>query len=178
MSSSSAPEFAFDVESFIREYYDAWSGTDLDRIMSYYVEDVVIQIPGLIMKGKKAVRDQFAQPFTADRVQLQQVLMNLMLNGIEAMSADGGELKISTRFESEEVIASVSDTGEGIPDDKMEEIFHAFVTTKAGGTGMGLAISSAIIESHSGGIWATVNPEHRATFHFTLPTQPGRQSEH
>ena len=108
---------------------------------------------------------------SADRVQLQQVLMNLMLNGMEAMSERGGELKISTRREGGEVLVSVSDTGVGIPADKMEEIFSAFVTTKAGGTGMGLAISSTIIESHGGRLWASVNPGSGATFHFTLPTE-------
>ncbi len=87
---------------------------------------------------------------SGDRVQLQQVLMNLMLNGMEAMSERGGELKISTRPEGGEVMVSVSDTGVGIPADKLEEIFNAFVTTKAGGTGMGLAISRTIIESHGG----------------------------
>ena len=109
---------------------------------------------------------------SADRVQLQQVLMNLMLNGMEAMSERGGELKISTRREGGEVMVSVSDTGVGIPADKMEEIFNAFFTTKAGGTGMGLAISRTIIESHGGRLWATVNPGRGATFHFTLPTEP------
>jgi len=108
---------------------------------------------------------------SADRVQLQQVLMNLMLNGMEAMSERGGELKTSTRHEGEEVMVSVSDTGVGIPADKMEKIFNAFFTTKAGGTGMGLAISSTIIESHGGRLWATANPERGATFHFTLPTE-------
>ncbi len=111
-------------------------------------------------------------PVSADRVQLQQVLMNLMLNGMEAMSERGGELKISTRREGGEVMVSVSDTGVGIPADKMEQIFNAFVTTKAGGTGMGLAISSTIIESHGGRLWATANPGRGATFHFTLPTEP------
>jgi signal transduction histidine kinase len=115
---------------------------------------------------------------SADRVQLQQVLMNLMLNGMEAMSERGGELKISTRCEGAEVMVSVSDTGVGIPPDKMEEIFNEFFTTKAGGTGMGLAISSTIIESHGGRLWATVNPGRGATFHFSLPTEPGRISEH
>jgi PAS domain S-box-containing protein len=115
---------------------------------------------------------------SADRVQLQQVLMNLMLNGIEAMSERGGELKISTRREGEEVMVSVIDTGPGIPADKMEEIFNEFFTTKAGGTGMGLAISSTIMESHGGRLWATMNPELGATFHFTLPTEPGRISDH
>jgi PAS domain S-box-containing protein len=109
---------------------------------------------------------------SGDRVQLQQVLMNLMLNGMEAMSERGDELKVSTRREGGEVMVSVSDTGVGIPADKMEEIFNAFVTTKAGGTGMGLAISRTIIESHGGRLWATVNPGRGATFHFTLPTEP------
>ena len=113
------------------------------------------------------------RPFVkADRVQLQQVLMNLMLNGMEAMSERGGELKICTRGKDEEVTVSVSDTGVGIPANKMGEIFNAFVTTKAGGTGMGLAISSTIIESHGGRIWAAANPLSGASFHFALPTEP------
>jgi steroid delta-isomerase-like uncharacterized protein len=111
---------------------------------------------------------------SADRVQLQQVLMNLMLNGMEAMSQREGELKIRTAHEREEVMVSVSDTGAGIPADKLDEIFNAFVTTKAGGTGMGLAISRTIIESHGGRLWATVNPERGATFHFKLST--GREA--
>jgi signal transduction histidine kinase len=96
--------------------------------------------------------------------------MNLMLNGMEAMSEPGGELKINTRREGAEVMVSVSDTGEGIPAEQMEQIFNAFVTTKAGGTGMGLAISRTIIESHGGRLWATATPGRGATFHFTLPT--------
>jgi C4-dicarboxylate-specific signal transduction histidine kinase len=107
---------------------------------------------------------------SADRVQLQQVLMNLMLNGMEAMSEPGDALTISTRREGGEVMVSVSDTGVGIPADKMEEIFNAFFTTKGGGTGMGLAISRTIIESHGGRLWVTANPEWGVTFHFTLPT--------
>ena len=109
---------------------------------------------------------------SADRVQLQQVLMNLMLNGMEAMSERGGEVKIRTGREGEDVMVSVSDTGEGIPADKLKEIFNPFVTTKAEGTGMGLAISQTIIESHGGRLWATANPGRGATFHFTLPTGP------
>ena len=105
----------------------------------------------------------------ADRVQLQQVLMNLMLNGMEAMAERGGELTISTGRERGEVVVSLSDTGVGIPADKLEDIFNAFVTTKAGGTGMGLAISRTIIESHGGRLWATPNPGPGATFHFTCP---------
>ena len=109
---------------------------------------------------------------SADRVQLQQVLMNLMLNGMEAMSEPGDALTISTRREGGEVMVSVSDVGVGIPADKMDQIFDAFVTTKAAGTGMGLAISGTIIESHAGRLWATANPGRGATFHFTLPIEP------
>ena len=63
MVASTAPESVFDVESFINEYYGAWSGTDEDRILSYYADNVVLQIPGTLMEGKEAVRDQFVRPF-------------------------------------------------------------------------------------------------------------------
>jgi PAS domain S-box-containing protein len=107
----------------------------------------------------------------ADRVQMQQVLMNLMVNAMEAMSESGGELRIRTRAGDGGVMVSVSDTGEGIPEDKLEQIFNAFVTTKPAGTGMGLAISRTIVESHDGRLWAEANGVRGATFHFTLAAQ-------
>ena len=108
---------------------------------------------------------------TADRVQLQQVLMNLMLNGIEAMKETGGVLTVKTgRGEGGQVLISVSDTGVGLPAGKADEIFNAFFTTKLQGSGMGLAISRSIVESHGGRLWATSNDGRGATFHFTLPT--------
>ena len=113
----------------------------------------------------------------ADRVLLQQVLMNVMMNGMEAMSEGGGELTIRTRSAGGEVTVSVSDTGVGIPADKMDDIFDAFFTTKAGGTGMGLAISRTIVEAHRGRLWASVNPGPGATFHFTMPTESRRVSD-
>ena len=95
---------------------------------------------------------------SADRIQLEQVLMNLMLNGIEAMRAMHGELTIKTqRDEHGHVLISVSDIGAGLPAENVAKIFDAFFTTKAQGTGMGLAISRSIIESHGGRIWATAN---------------------
>ena len=108
----------------------------------------------------------------ADRVQLQQVLMNLMLNGIEAMNDGGGELTIrSQRTENGYLLISVSDTGVGLPSEKIDLIFNAFYTTKPQGTGMGLAISRSIIEAHGGRLWATANAERGATFHFTVPAE-------
>jgi signal transduction histidine kinase len=91
---------------------------------------------------------------------------------MEAMGEGGGELTICTRAERDAVLVSVSDAGTGIPADQLEQIFNAFFTTKVGGTGMGLAISRTIIESHGGRLWATVNPDRGVTFHFTLPTEP------
>jgi signal transduction histidine kinase/CheY-like chemotaxis protein len=106
---------------------------------------------------------------TADRVQLQQVLMNLMLNGIEAMRETGGELTIaSNRVEDGQLLIAVSDSGIGLPDDKAQRIFDAFFTTKPQGTGMGLSISRRIIESHGGRLWASPNVGRGATFQFTL----------
>jgi signal transduction histidine kinase len=107
----------------------------------------------------------------ADRVQLQQVLMNLMLNGIQAMQKTGGVLTIKTQLDQDgRVLISVSDTGVGLPTEKAEQIFDAFFTTKPEGSGMGLAISRSIIESLGGRLWATANDGRGATFHFTLPT--------
>jgi PAS domain S-box-containing protein len=104
----------------------------------------------------------------ADRVQLQQVLMNLMVNAIEAMAASGGELRITTKPHEDGLVVSVSDTGVGIPAEQLEHIFAAFMTSKSAGTGMGLAISRTIVESHDGRIWAEGNDGPGATFHFSL----------
>jgi PAS domain S-box-containing protein len=114
----------------------------------------------------------------ADRVQLQQVLMNLMLNGIEAMqdTKSGGQLTIrSLRGEGGQSLISVSDTGKGLPPDQADQIFNAFFSTKAQGTGMGLSISRSIIESHGGRLWATSNSGRGATFNFTLPSAEARE---
>ena len=98
--------------------------------------------------------------------------MNLMLNGIEAMKETGGVLTVKTgRGEGVPVLISVSDTGVGLPTDKGDQIFSAFFTTKTQGSGMGLAISRSIVESHGGRLWATANDGRGATFHFTLPTE-------
>jgi PAS domain S-box-containing protein len=106
----------------------------------------------------------------ANRVQLQQVFMNLMLNAIEAMKDTGGELTIRSRMNPEgRLIVSIIDTGVGLPAGRSEQIFDPFHTTKMQGTGMGLTITRSIVESYGGRVWATVNQDAGATFHFTLP---------
>jgi PAS domain S-box-containing protein len=116
----------------------------------------------------------------ADRVALQQVLMNLMLNAIEAMKGTGtpGNLTIATRQdENRQILISVTDTGVGLPSGQAEQIFTAFFSSKPQGTGMGLPISRSIIESHGGRLWATSNPGRGATFQFALPLEAAaRQS--
>ena len=100
--------------------------------------------------------------------------MNLMLNGIEAMRDQSGELNVtSTRTEDGQVVISVSDSGTGLPREEPERIFEAFFTTKPRGTGMGLSISRRIIESHGGRLWASPNTGRGATFQFTLPRGDG-----
>jgi PAS domain S-box-containing protein len=106
---------------------------------------------------------------SADRVQLQQVFMNLMLNAIESMQPSGGELTVRSQLQDGHLLFSVRDTGLGLPTEDVGQIFSAFFTTKPQGSGMGLAISRSIVESHGGRLWATANDGPGATFHFTLP---------
>jgi two-component system, LuxR family, sensor kinase FixL len=109
---------------------------------------------------------------TADRVQLQQVFMNLMLNGLEAMKTTAGELAIKSQQGPDgQLLISVSDNGVGLPAEKTDQIFNPFFTTKSEGTGMGLAITRSILESHGGRVWVTAGPGRGATFHFTLPSE-------
>lgn len=106
----------------------------------------------------------------ADRVQLQQVLLNLMLNGIEAMQGRGGELAMTSQLAPDgKVLVSVSDSGVGVSAENLDKIFDAFFTTKARGTGLGLAITRTVVQSHGGQIWAEANSGGGAAFHFTLP---------
>jgi len=110
----------------------------------------------------------------ADRVQLQQVFMNLMLNGIEAMKGMGtvGELTIKSQQDgNRQLLILIGDTGVGLQPEDTEKVFDAFYTTKDQGTGMGLPISRSIIESHGGRLWAGPGLGRGAIFQFTLPTE-------
>ena len=108
----------------------------------------------------------------ADRVQLQQALMNLMLNGIEAMRDTSGELSIKSQLaEDGQVLISATDTGAGLPPENVDKIFDAFFTTNSQGTGLGLAITRSIVKSHGGRVWVSTNSDQGATFSFTLPSR-------
>jgi signal transduction histidine kinase len=112
-------------------------------------------------------------PISGDSVQLQQVLVNLIMNAIEATTAKNNGLRevvlSSTRQETGEVVVAVRDSGTGIDPRHADQLFRPFFTTKATGLGMGLAISRSIIESHGGRLWATANERQGATFQFSLP---------
>jgi PAS domain S-box-containing protein len=143
------------------------------------VNEIVLKMVGLLrseaMFHSISFRIDLAEDLpqvTGDPVQLEQVLMNLMINGIDAMKNMEGtrELAIkSQRAEIAEVVVSVTDTGIGLPPQQTDQIFNAFFTTKPHGTGMGLRISRSIIESHGGRLWATDNCPRGACFCFALP---------
>jgi len=113
----------------------------------------------------------------ADRVQLQQVLLNLMVNAIDAMKSVSDRPRIlrvrTNRHDGNTVLVSVQDSGIGIEREAMDQLFETFYTTKPDGMGMGLSISHSIIESHGGRLWANCNDGPGATFYFTLPTETG-----
>jgi PAS domain S-box-containing protein len=139
------------------------------------IHDILMLLDGEATRSSVAMRTELAagqHVVLADRVQLQQVFMNLMLNAIEAMKDAGGELTVKSRPEQDgELLFSVSDTGPGLPSGNVDQIFSAFFTTKPKGSGLGLAISRSVVESHGGRLWATANDGRGATFHFSLPTQ-------
>jgi signal transduction histidine kinase len=145
---------------------------DLNEI----IREMTLLLHSEATKFAVLVRTQLAADlpqFMGDRVQLQQVLMNLMMNSIDAMKDvdETRELTIQSQLgEDDHVLISVSDTGVGLPPQQADKIFNAFFTTKTHGTGMGLRISRSIVESHGGRLWAADNSPRGARFQFTLPT--------
>ena len=160
----------------------------IDRIRSFYrksppqhelvdlngtIQEMLALLKGEADRYSVAMRTELSAELPkimADRVQLQQVFVNLMLNAIEAMKDSGGELTVNSELQDSQLQFSISDTGVGLPAEKLDQIFSAFFTTKPQGSGMGLAISRSIVESHGGRLWAAANGGRGATFHFTLPT--------
>jgi PAS domain S-box-containing protein len=147
-----------------------WELVDVNEL----IREMIVLLRSEASRYSISIRTELAEDLPkvmADRVQLQQVFMNLMLNGIDAMkeTSDGSELTIKSEAGDGQLLISVSDTGVGLPSEQADEIFRAFFTTKDNGTGMGLAISRSIIESHGGRLWATANAGPGATLQFTLP---------
>jgi PAS domain S-box-containing protein len=168
---------AADIVSRIRQLFR--KGTPQSELVDVneIIGEMIVLLRAETSRYSVSVRTELAADLPrvmGDHVQLQQVLMNLMINGIDAMKeADGTrELAIkSWRAENEDVAVSVTDTGVGLPAQCAEQIFNAFFTTKPHGTGMGLRISRSIIESHGGRLWAADNSPRGASFYFTLPAK-------
>jgi PAS domain S-box-containing protein len=138
------------------------------------IREMIVLLRSEANRYSLSIRTELAEDLPrvmADRVQLQQAFMNLMLNGIDAMKETTGRGELTIRSESDEgqLLISVSDTGVGLPPEREEQIFRAFFTTKDNGTGMGLPITRSIIESHGGRLWVTDTSGQGATFQFTLP---------
>src|SRR5262249_7231062 len=140
------------------------------------IDDVIALVRSELAKNRVSVRTQLEEglpPIRVDRVQLQQVMLNLILNALEAMVGvddDQRELVISTETsESEHVLVEVGDTGPGVAAGVREHIFASFYTTKTNGIGIGLAICRSIIAAHGGRIWVDANHPRGAVFRFTLP---------
>jgi C4-dicarboxylate-specific signal transduction histidine kinase len=145
------------------------------------INEVIVEVFALAQnearRSRVLLKQQLKQDLPqvrGDRVQLQQVILNLIINGLEsiAKSKNGTrELSVrSDRDEADNVVIAVSDSGEGLDAANLDHVFDAFFTTKPDGMGMGLAISRTIIESHGGRLWATSNSPHGAVFQFSLPT--------
>jgi C4-dicarboxylate-specific signal transduction histidine kinase len=155
----------------------AW--LDLNEV----IHEVVALVQSEVRQHRVALWTELSAalpPVLGDRIQLQQVILNLLLNAIEAMQAVTDrmrELQIrSYRHASDEVGVAVQDSGIGLDPQQMARLFDAFFTTKPGGMGIGLAISRTIVEAHGGRLWATPNDGHGATFQFTLPAGSERVS--
>jgi C4-dicarboxylate-specific signal transduction histidine kinase len=140
------------------------------------IQEVVTLAQAEVRKNGVKLRidlDRTLPPVVGDRVQLQQVVLNLLINAIEAMASvdcDDRQLQmISRRQEPETVLVAVRDSGHGIGQQSIEELSESFFTTKSHGMGMGLSISRSIVRSHGGRLWAEANADRGATFQFTLP---------
>jgi signal transduction histidine kinase len=164
---------AGDIIDRIRSLYGKGSSRLEMLVVNEVIDEMVVMLRHEANQHSVTMHADLAEGLPkvmADTVQLRQALMNLMLNGIEAMPDAGGELRIKSQLaEDGQVLVSVRDTGVGLPTGRTDQVFNAFFTTKPQGTGLGLAIARSIVESHGGRIWATANSGRGTTFQFTLP---------
>ena len=152
--------------------------TDIEKVpldVNDVIREVIVLVQRELISHQVSLRMELAPTLPmvlADRVQLQQVMINLVMNGIEAMRSVTDrtrELVIGSLQETQQVLVSVTDRGVGISTEIADRLFNPFFTTKSGGMGMGLAICRSIMEGHGGRLWATADVPHGATFQFTLP---------
>jgi signal transduction histidine kinase len=159
----------------VRSLYQKGSSQRETIDVNEVIGQMVVMLQNEAHRHSVTIRTDLAEGLPtvmADRVQLQQVLLNLMLNGIEAIRDTSGELSIKSKLgDDSQLLISVTDTGVGLPTKNAGQIFDPFFTTKPQGTGLGLAITQSIVESHGGRIWASENSDRGATFHFTLPSR-------
>jgi signal transduction histidine kinase len=142
------------------------------------IREVLVLVEDKAKRDGVRIETQFAgdlSPVSGDRVQLQQVVLNLVMNGIEALSGvneRARELLISTaNIDGNQVLVTVKDSGPGVDPNTIAKIFEPFYTTKGAGMGMGLSICRTILQNHGGRLWASANDGPGATFQFSLPTQ-------
>ena len=170
---------ASEVVGRIRAFFKKTTPQRVRVDVNQLIEDVIAMVPSELKRNRVLVRTELADDLpgvAGDQIQLQQVLLNLVINAIEAMSNVSGSRELlieSRRFESGSVLVSVHDSGVGFSDQSAAKLFDAFFTTKAQGLGMGLSISRTAIEAYGGRLWATTNDGGGATFQFTLPALNG-----
>jgi C4-dicarboxylate-specific signal transduction histidine kinase len=169
---------ASDVVRHIRAMFTKGAPERTQVQLNDLIREVGTLVEGAALRNQVLLETELAAdlPVTmGDRVQLQQVIVNLILNGIEAMSDVAGRprrLVIRSQLQSSgEVLVAVRDSGVGIDPEDERRIFEAFFTTKAEGMGMGLSISHSIVESHGGRLWASSNSDYGVTLQFTLPVE-------
>ena len=154
--------------------------TRADRVdINEAVREVIELSRGEALKNGVSVETQFAEglpTITGDRVQLQQVVLNLILNALQAMGAvsEGARQALITTSQTElnDLCIGVQDTGPGLRPETLSRLFEPFYTTKPNGMGMGLAICRSIVEAHGGRLWATVCQPQGALFQFMIPARP------
>ena len=166
---------AADIISRIRRFFRKGAPTQESVDVNEVIREMVVLLSNEITQHSISIRTELAANLpvvVGDRVQLQQVLMNLMINSIDAMKDVEGTRELALNSElgdDRQLLVSVHDTGSGLPIDQPDQIFTAFFTTKSYGTGMGLPISRSIVESHGGRLWAINNSGRGACFKFSLP---------
>jgi PAS domain S-box-containing protein len=171
---------ASEVVGRIRAFFKKTTPQRVRVNINQLIEDVIAMVPSELRRNRVQVRTELADNLpgvAGDQIQLQQVLLNLVINAIEAMSSVNGprELIIRSRpYESGSVLVSVQDSGVGFNEQSAAQLFDAFFTTKPQGLGMGLSISRTAIEAYGGRLWATSNDGGGATFQFTLPAIDGK----